>query len=272
MRTSTNPYKVLLATYFLLVVAYLLLPIFIVVPMSFSAGDFLRFPPDSWSLRWYGEYINDPGWIKATFLSIKVALIASTVATFSGTLAVVALERRPLPGKSALLHFVSSPLVIPHIFLAVGIFVLAVRLGLVNNEYVLAGAHAAITIPFVVLIVGAALKRVDEHLERAARILGAGPVRAFLAATLPSIFPAIAAGAMLSFFVSFDELIIAQFLLSGKETLPMRFWADVRLELRPTIAAVSSVLIVVTSLAIVAVEVLRQRSAASAKSGIPEEF
>lgn len=255
--------KKFLAAYFWLMVAYLLLPIFIVVPMSFTTSDFLQFPPADWGLRWYREYVSDPGWVAATLLSVKVAIIASLVATFTGTLAVVALDRKAFAFKSSILHFMSAPLIIPHIFLAVGVFVLAVRMGATNNEYVLAGAHAAITIPFVVLIVGAAIKRVDANIERAARILGAGPIRAFRSATLPSILPAIVAAALLSFFVSFDELIIAEFLLAGKETLPMRIWADVRLEVRPTVAAVSSILIVVTSFAIVLAEVFRHRAVSS---------
>lgn len=252
--------KRILAAHFWLIAAYLLLPIFIVVPMSLTASDLLQFPPSDWGLRWYREYMHDAAWLQATWLSMKIALIASCVATFTGTLAVIALDRNPIPLKAALLHFISAPLIIPHIFLAVGVFVLAVRTGLTNNEYVVAGAHAAVTIPFVVLIVGAALRKVDRDVERAARILGAGPIRGFVSATLPSILPAIVAGATLSFFISFDELIIAEFLLSGKETLPMRIWADVKLELRPTVAAVSSILIIATAVAIVAVEVLRQRA------------
>lgn len=252
-----------LTVYFWLIVLYLLLPIFIVLPMSFTASDFLGFPPREWGVRWYIEYFGDAGWTGATLLSIKVALMASVGATFVGTLAVIALSRNRFTFKTVLIYFMSAPLIIPHIFLAVGVFVLAVRLGMTNNEYILAGAHAAITLPFVVLIVGSAIKKIDVDVERAARVLGAGPVRAFVSASLPSLWPAILAAGMLSFFVSFDELIIAEFLLSSQQTLPMKIWADVRLELRPTVAAVSSILILVTSAAIITAEVLRQRTDAA---------
>lgn len=249
----------LLTVYFWLAIIYVLLPIVIVIPVSLTTGDFLRFPPSNWGWRWYGEYIRNQEWLDATVLSLKVAFIASAVAMIAGTLAAVGLDRTEFTGKTVLLQVVNAPLVIPHIFLAVGVFVLAVRIRLVGNEYLLAATYSALTIPFVILIVGSALKKVNKRLEQAARILGAGPIRAFHASTLPSILPAVIAGGMLSFFISFDELIVAQFLLGGKETLPMRFWADVQLEVRPTIAAISSILIVVTALGIGTIETLRKR-------------
>ena len=124
----------------------------------------------------------------------------------------------------------------------------------------LAGAHATIAIPFVVLIVGAAHRQLDPTFEKAARVLGAGPVRAFFSAAFPSLLPGIIAAFVFSFFVSFDELIISEFMMSEQETLPMRIWADLRLELRPTIAAVSSLLIVVTTLGMGLAEIFRRRS------------
>ncbi|HRL21397.1 MAG TPA: ABC transporter permease [Alcaligenes sp.] len=258
MDSNGRAHKIL-AVYFWLIVLFLLLPIFVVIPMSLTAGDLLRFPPEDWGLRWYREFFASHSWVQATWLSVKIAVIASLLATATGTLTVIALDRRDLPLRSALLHFVSSPLIIPHVFLAVGVFVLAVKLRLTNNEYIVAGAHAAVTLPFIVLIVGSALKGVDRNIERAARVLGAGPVRAFRTATLPSLIPSMLAGATLSFFISFDELIISQFLLSSQETLPMKIWADVRLELKPTVAAVSSLLIIVSAVAIIGAEMLRRR-------------
>ncbi|MFA5521491.1 MAG: ABC transporter permease [Castellaniella sp.] len=248
-----------LPLYFWLAILFLLLPIFVVLPISLTAGELLQFPPKEWGLRWYRAFFASDAWLNATQLSLKISIIACILATFAGTLAAVALERGVWRGKSALFYFISSPLIIPHIFLAVGVFVLAVKTGFADNEYIVAGAHAAVTMPFIVLIVGAALKKVDLNIERAARVLGAGPVRAFVSATLPSLLPAIMAGATLCFFVSFDELIIAEFLLSSKETLPMKIWADVRLDLEPTVAAVSSLLIIASSVAIAAAELLRRR-------------
>lgn len=250
-----------LAGYFWLIVAYLMFPIFIVLPISFSNSEFLEFPPSSLGIRWYEAYVENPVWIEATLLSLRVAVLASLVATLVGTMAVIFLERRAFRLKALLVNTITAPIIIPHIFIALGVFILAVRLGFDDSSLALVGAHATIALPFVVLIVGAAARQLDPTIERAARVLGAGPVRAFLAASFPSLLPAIVAAAVFSFFVSFDELIIADFLLSSRETLPMRIWADLRLEVSPTVAAVSSILIVVTTIAMVGAEVLRRRDA-----------
>lgn len=252
-----------LSLYFWLAVLFLLMPLFVVLPISLTSGDLLQFPPTEWGLRWYREFLDSPAWTDATLLSLKIGIIASLLATFTGTLAVIALDRDDISLRTTVQYFASSPLIIPHIFLAVGVFVLAVKTGFTDNEYVVAGAHAAVTLPFIILIVGSALKKVDRNIERAARVLGAGPVRAFVSATLPSLLPSIVAGATLCFFVSFDELIIAEFLLASKETLPMKIWADVRLELQPTVAAVASILIIASTTAIVSTEILRKKFATS---------
>ncbi len=245
--------------YFLLILAYLLFPLVIVVPLSFGDDSLMQFPPTSWGLRWYTTYFSDSVWIAATLLSLKVALMASALATVVGTLAVIALERQLIPGKVALQGLISSPMIVPHIFIALGVFILAIHVGIENSVLTLAGAHATIALPFVVLMVGAAMRQVDPTLERAARILGAKPFRAFFSATFPSLLPAIVAAAVFSFFVSFDELIIAEFLMSGRETLPMRIWADLKLDLNPTISAVSTLLIVVTVIGMGGAEILRRR-------------
>lgn len=251
------------AGYFLLVLIFMLFPLLIVVPLSFGDESLMRFPPTGWSLRWYETYFHDPVWMRATWLSFEVALMASFLATIVGTLAVVALERRTVPGRAAVRALIIAPMIVPHIFLAVGVFVLAVKFGGAGSAFILACAHATIALPFVVLIVSAAIKQLDPTLEQAARVLGAGPLRAFVAATLPGLTPSIVAAAVFSFFVSFDELIIAQFLMGGRETLPMRIWADLKLQLNPTISAVSTLLILVTIIGMGSAEILRRRGTAA---------
>ncbi|SLN75691.1 ABC transporter permease [Oceanibacterium hippocampi] len=250
-----------LSAYFWGVIAFLAFPIFVIIPISFSNSQFLRFPPQDLGIRWYETYFNDAVWVSATILSFKVALLASLVATIVGTMAVISLDRGAARTRQMLTYLITAPIIIPHIFIALGVFILAIRFGFADSEIALAGAHATIAMPFVVLIVGAAMRQMDPTIERAARVLGAGPVRAFFSATFPSLLPAIVAAGVFAFFVSFDELIIAQFMLSGKETLPMRIWADLKLEVSPTVAAVSSLLIVVTTIAMVGAELLRRRAA-----------
>jgi ABC-type spermidine/putrescine transport system permease subunit II len=251
----------LLAAYFWTAILFLVFPIFVIIPISFGESQFLRFPPEEIGLRWYRAYFSDPVWVEATLLSLKIGLFASLIATFTGTLAVLALERHIRVGRAALTYVITSPIIIPHIFIALGVFIFAVRFGFTNSEIALVGAHSMVAMPFVVLIVGASLRQIDPTIERAARVLGAGPIRAFFTATFPSLLPAIVAAGVFAFFVSFDELIIAQFLLSGKETLPMRIWADLQLDISPTVAAVASLLIVVTTIAMVIAETLRRRAA-----------
>ena len=252
--------------YFWVVIAFLMFPIFIVIPLSFGDSQFLRFPPETLSLRWYRSYIDDPVWMAATFVSLRVALLSTLLATTLGTLAVLGLERGGYRFKVELTYFVTSPIILPHIFIALGVFIVAISIGLADSELVLAGAHATISIPFVVLIVGGSLRQIDPSIERAARVLGARPVRAFMAATLPSLTPGLAAAFVFGFFVSFDELIIAEFVLSGKETLPMRIWADLKLDVSPTVAAVASILIVATSAAMIGAEMLRRRAASASEN------
>jgi putative spermidine/putrescine transport system permease protein len=249
-----------LIVFYLLIVVFLFFPILIVVPISFSNGRFLSFPPEELGLRWYRAYFTDPVWMTATFRSLRVALGASLLATCVGTLSVVGLGRRRTKASGALTAFFVAPAIVPNIIVALGVFIFAIRLGVSDNELTLICAHAAIGLPFVVLMVGAAYRQIDPTLERAARIMGAGPIRAFFAATLPPLMPAILAAGIFAFFVSFDELIISLFLMSSAETLPMRIWNDLRFEINPTIAAISVFFVVVTTVAMTGAEMLRRRA------------
>ena len=255
-----------LSVFYALIVVFLFFPILIVVPISFSNGRFLSFPPEEFGLRWYLAYFTDPVWMSATFRSFRVALGASLLATVIGTLSVVGLGRRRTKAGGVLTAVFIAPAIVPNIIVALGVFIFAIRLGVSDNEITLICAHAAIGLPFVVLMVGAAYRQIDPTLERAARIMGAGPVRAFFAATLPPLLPAILAAGIFAFFISFDELIIALFVMSGAETLPMRIWNDLRFEINPTIAAISVFFVVVTTIAMSCAEMLRRR-AASPKTG-----
>lgn len=251
----------LLSAWFWLIVVFLIFPIFVIIPLSFGTSDLLKFPPQNLGLRWYWTYFNDPIWMKATWLSFRIALSAGILSTVVGTLAVISLERHFKRLRAPMTYFITSPIIIPHIFIALGIFIFAIRNDLIGSELLVIGAHSLVAMPFVVMIAGASYRQIDPNLERAARVLGAGPIRAFFTATFPSLLPAGVAAFVFAFFVSFDELIISQFVLSGSETLPMRIWADLQLDLSPTVSAVASLLIVVTTLAMAAAELLRRKAA-----------
>lgn len=255
-----NPNNWLLAVFYIFVVVFLFFPILIVVPISFSNGRFMSFPPEELGLRWYREYFGDPVWMSATLRSLRVALGASLLSTIIGTLVVVGMGQKRDRLSSALTAIFTAPAIIPNVIIALGIFILAIRLGASDNEFTLIAAHAAIGLPFVVLVVGSAYRQIDPTLERAARIMGAGPLQAFFAATVPALAPAIVSAAIFAFFVSFDELIISLFLMSSAETLPMRIWNDLRFEINPTIAAISVLFVLITTLAMSVAELLRRRA------------
>lgn len=246
--------------FFVVTVLFLFFPVMVILPMSFSGGETLQFPPQSLGLRWYREYFNDELWRAATFRSLRIAFLASILSTAAGTLASVGLDRTRKGLRPVLTGLFLAPAIIPNVIIALGVFILAVWIGMTNSEPMLVLVHAMLGLPFVVMIVGAALRQQDPALENAARVLGAGPARAFVTATLPPLTPAIISSLIFTFFVSFDELIFALFVMSGKVTLPVRIWSDLQHFINPTIAAVSTIFIIATTVAMTGAEILRRRS------------
>ena len=244
-----------------IILLYLVFPVFVVVPVSFSSAKYLQFPPPGWSLQWYQNYFERPGWVPATFVSIQVAIMTTVLATVLGTAASLALVRGRFPGRDVVNSFIVSPLVVPGIIVAIGIYFVFAQWKLVGNVAGLALAHTALALPFVVTNVSATLHGFDERLEYAAMNLGANRWETFRRVTLPIIRPGVFAGALFAFITSFDELIVALFISgTGAVTLPRKMWDSLRQEIDPTIAAVSTVLIVFSVLVLLSAELLRQRS------------
>jgi putative spermidine/putrescine transport system permease protein len=245
-------YSFLMPIYFALLVFFLLFPIIIVIPISFVDAQFLQFPPQSYSLRWYRRYFTDPDFVDATLLSLGVALAATTIATIAGTLSALALTRARIFGKGAIHGLLLSPILVPSIIFALGLYVFFAELDLLGNSFALVMAHVCLAMPFSILIVTATLEHFDITLEQAARVLGAGPIRTFFHVTLPAIRPAVFAAAVFGFFISFDDLVLALFVMGREYTLPVRIWQDLRFEIDPTVAAAASLLIMLTSIGIAA--------------------
>ncbi|TDY16842.1 putative spermidine/putrescine transport system permease protein [Paraburkholderia sp. BL6665CI2N2] len=235
----------LLPVYVALVLAFLVLPVCLVIPMSVSETSYLRFPPTGFTLKWFASYLNSPGWIAATLRSVAIGFWASLVATVLGTLSALALRRSTgwdrLIGGAFL-----SPQVVPVIIVALGIMLIYNRFHLYGSMIGIVMAHGMLALPFVVINVSGALRQRGETLALAARVMGANPAQAFWFVTLPSLRASIVTSAIFAFFVSFDELVVALFIMGRNETLPMRIWANVRDDLTPVVAAVATVLIVVT--------------------------
>ena len=256
-----------------LVLLYLVFPILVVVPLSFSAGTYLSFPPPGFSLRWYENFLSRSDWLGAASLSLWVGGAVMVSATALGAPAALALVRSSFPGKDLLTGFIISPLIAPVIIVAIGIYFFYARLGLVGNPFALVIAHTALAVPFVVINVSATLQGFDERLEQAAMNLGATPWRTFWQVTFPIIRPGVLAGALFAFISSFDELVVALF-VSGTSavTLPRKMWESIRFEIDPTIAAVSTILVVLTGALFLSAELLRQRSERLRSGAVPDEL
>ena len=233
--------------YTALVLCFLVFPIVLVIPMSFTGGDFLEFPPSSWSLRWYRAYLTSDEWWEATIVSARAAVLTSLVAPPIGVLAAYALRVSRSPRSDLVRVTVLTPLIVPVIFIAIGVFFLYAKLKLLNTTLGLVLAHTVLAVPFVMLTVGARLERFDLAQEMVARSLGASRPVAFLQVTLPQIRTSVLVGALFAFITSFDEVVIGLFISNGPyQTLTKRMFASLRDQIDPTVAAISSLLIVLS--------------------------
>ena len=223
----------------------MVLPTVVVVPISFSAADFISFPPVGFSLRWYEQFFTSRAWQRAAGNSVVVAVGATALATVIGTMASLgAIRASQRWARRVMLAFL-LPMMLPSIVSAVALYGGYARLGISGKVSGLILAHALLGLPFVVINVSAALQKMDWRLESAARSLGASPTRAFLLVTLPAIRPGVIAGAAFAFLTSFDEVVVALF-MSGIDatTLPVQMWNGIRFEISPAVAAVSTMLLI----------------------------
>ena len=237
--------------------AFLYLPIVILVIYSFNASRLVTVW-GGWSLRWYGEFFGDRAMLEAAWMSFRVAATSATLATLLGTLAAVALSRgERFKGRTLFSGMLYAPLVMPEVITGLSLLLLFVALNLERGFWTVIAAHTTLTLCFVAVVVQSRLGPLDRSLEEAAMDLGCDPARAFLAVTLPLILPAIAAGWMLAFTLSLDDLVIASFTTGpGSETLPIRIYSEVRLGVKPEINAICTILIAVVAVAVVAASLI----------------
>jgi putative spermidine/putrescine transport system permease protein len=250
----------------------LLGPIVVVVVVSLSGDAYLAFPPRTLSLRWYQRFLGDPQWRDALVNSLIVAVSCAVFATSAGFLAAYAFVRGRFAARGVLMSVALMPLIVPSIVTAIAIYFLSVHLGLIGNRLWLAVTHAVVALPIVVIITQSALQAVDPALERAAMVHGCTRWGVFRRVVVPVAAPGIVSAALFAFLASFDELVIALF-VSGvqAQTLPVRIWNSLTLELEPTIAAVSTLLIGMTVLILGVDSGLRGLASrrARGKGGVP---
>lgn len=226
-----------------LVLVYLILPLLIIVPMSFSGTRFLTFPPPSFSLRWYQEYFGNPNWMQATQMSLTIGALTVLVATPLGTAAAYAISNSQNRLMRSLHMVLMLPLIVPIIIIAIGVFFIYAKLGLIQTLTGLVLANVMLGLPFVITSVVAGLQSFDPTQEMVARSLGMNRFRAFLSVTLPQIKASVFAGGIFAFISAIDETIIALFVSGGQyQTLTKRMFTALRDEIDPTIASISTLL------------------------------
>lgn len=224
-----------------LVVAVLILPIIVVMIISFSSASYLTFPPPGFSLRWYEQFFSDSNWMSAFWTSALIALVSAAIAVGLGTCAALGIVRGDVSGKSAIMLLLVSPIIVPPVVLGLSLYTLFLKFDLVGSVFGLAAAHAIGGLPIVVVILAAALQGVDKRLEQAASVHGASSLTVLRLVTLPAIAPGLAAATFFAFLHSFDELVLTLFLSSAQlKTLPLMLWGDVNYRLNPVLAVVST--------------------------------
>jgi putative spermidine/putrescine transport system permease protein len=238
---------VALATLTALVLAFLVAPILIIVPLSFSSGSFFYYPLPGFSLRWYEDFFTSSFWLPSVRNSLVVGTSATVLATTLGTLAALGLWRARFPGQGVLLALLISPMVVPVIIVAVGVYFAFAPLGLTDGYAGLILAHTTLGVPFVLITVLATLSAFDRTLLRAAASLGASPLFAFRRVMLPLILPGVLSGAVFAFAASFDEVVVALLIAGpGQRTLPRQMFAGINDNISLTITAAATMLIVIS--------------------------
>jgi putrescine transport system permease protein len=250
--------------------AFLYLPIVILVIYSFNASRLVTVW-GGWSLRWYTEFFNDRAMLEAAWMSLRVAAVSATIATLLGTLAAVALSRgERFKGRTLFSGMLYAPLAMPEIITGLSLLLLFVALNAERGFWTVTIAHTTLTLCFVAVVVQSRLSSLDRSLEEAAMDLGCSPARAFVSVTLPLIFPAIAAGWMLAFTLSLDDVVIASFTTGpGSATLPIRIYSEVRLGVKPEINAICTLVIALIAVVIVVASFASKLSSGRGESAAP---
>lgn len=250
-----------------LIFFFLIVPVVVVIPLSFNAVPFftfteemLTFDPAGYSLKWYEDFFTNLNWQGAVKNSLIIAVFATLISTALGTIAALGLSRPEMPHKSVIMGILISPMIVPLIISAAGMYFFYSKVGLASTHLGVILAHAALGTPFVVITVTATLVGFDHSLIRAAATLGASPQLTFFRVIVPLILPGVISGALFAFITSFDEVVVVLFVGSYEQrTIPWQMFSGIREQISPTILAVATLLVVVSILLLTSVELLRRR-------------
>lgn len=245
-----------------LVLVFLALPLLVVIPIAFSDSSLLQFPPPGYSLRWFETVLGDRRWIDSFNTSVLIGLCVAALSTLLALLAAIPLTRTEFPGKALINNLMIAPLMMPIIIVAIALYTIFIRMGINGTFLAVVLGHTVVCMPYSLVILVTALREADLRIERAAVGLGAHPVRAFTLITLPLIAPSMVISALFAFLHSFDEVVISNFVTGPlTTTLPRRMWDSILFEFNPVIAAVSVVLIAMSTSILLLSEYLRRRFA-----------
>lgn len=256
------------------ILVFLIMPILVIIPLSFNAEPYFTYPMPGFSLRWYEDFFigeKSEVWHLAIKNSVIIAIFATILATLLGTVAAVGLSNSRLPFKTFLMGVLISPMIVPLVITAVGMKFFYTTVGITPNQLSVISeqlhllpiilAHAALGTPFVVITVTATLVSFDHSLTRAAASLGADGIRTFFKVTVPLVLPGMISGALFAFITSFDEVVIVLFLAGAPEyTIPRQMFSGIREQISPTILAVATVLVLLSILLLTTLELLRRRN------------
>ncbi|KAB2684826.1 MULTISPECIES: ABC transporter permease [Brucella/Ochrobactrum group] len=249
--STSLPFRLLVGLLYL----FLLAPILVVVPLSFSNDNYLTFPPQSWGVRWYAEMLQHETLIQAFWISLGIASVVTVLSLLAGIPAAYAIRRYQFRGREAVLNLFTAPLLLPSIVLGLAILLVFVRLELLGTFTGLVIAHLIVTTPYVIRIMITAFSTLPPSVEEAATMLGASPFTVFRRITLPLMMPGLVASAALSFLLSFDEVVISLFITGPRmTTLPVEIFNYVESRTDPMTASISVVLIAATLLIIFVIE------------------
>ncbi|TMM52533.1 ABC transporter permease [Sulfitobacter sabulilitoris] len=250
------------------ILVFLITPILVVMPLSFNAENFftftpemLRFDPAGYSLKHYRDFFSSSDWQNALRNSVMIAPVATLLSVSFGTLAAIGLSQPHVPFRRAIMAVLISPMIVPLIISAAGMYFFYSRIGLQGTYLGVVLAHAALGIPFVIITVTATLVGFDRSLTRAAANMGANPVTTFFRVQMPLILPGVISGGLFAFITSFDEVVVVLFVGSaGQKTLPWQMFTGLREQISPTILAVATILVIISICLLTTVELLRRRS------------
>ncbi|MEO3429104.1 ABC transporter permease [Pelagibius sp. CAU 1746] len=251
-----------------LIFLFLIVPILVIIPLSFNSVPFFTFTPEmlsfdpaGYSLRWYKDFLNNPQWIHSLQNSFIIAIASTILSTVLGTLAALGLSRPYTPYKAVIMGALISPMIVPLIISATGMFFFYTNVGLAQTHLGIILAHTALGTPFVVITVTATLVGFDQSLIRAAQNLGASPPTVFFKVIMPLILPGVISGGLFAFITSFDEVVVVLFLADfDQRTIPLQMFSGLREQISPTILAVATILVTISILLLTSVELLRRRS------------